>query len=213
MPANGPFSAIWPSCCAACRSWSATSARSERCCRIAALAGIVLAATAAAEETQDPITERLAEVIAQHGWPCGGIAGHEPLADDLFSVTCADGQRYEVFVRPGWTDTGAPRQTHLRPLLEVGVAVRGLEAAEPAARREAALSLARLGPEATAAASHLTRAMTGDRDPSVRAAAATALGRLGLKDEAILAALGRATTDPSPEVRTEAATALALLGG
>jgi hypothetical protein len=174
---------------------------------------MALAVPAAAEEVaHGPTAERLAEVIAQHGWPCGAVAGYEPLPDGMLKVTCAEGQQYEVFVRPDWSDA-RPRQTPLRPLLEVAAAVGGLEAPEAAARREAALVLARLGPEATAAASHLTRAMTGDRDPSVRAAAATALGRLGLKDEAILAALGRATTDPSPEVRTEAATALALLGG
>lgn len=159
-----------------------------------------------------PGAERLAAVIAQHGWPCGGIADYQPKPDDMFQVTCADGHSYEVFVRPDWSDVG-PRQTHLRPLLEVADAVDGLEAAEPAARRAAALTLARLGPDASSAAGQLTRTLAGDRDVLVRAAAATALGRLGRADAAILAVLRQAAADPSPEVRAAAAASLAQLGG
>jgi hypothetical protein len=166
-----------------------------------------VAATGAAARTT---AERLAEVIAQHGWPCGGVERVEPLPDNMFRSVCADGHRYDVFVRPGWSD-GRMRQTHLQPLLEVAAAMQDLDATEPTVRREAAEELARLGPEATAAASRLTRSVRSDSDPAVRAAAATALGRLGVQDDAIEQALHRATADPSPQVRERAGEALALL--
>jgi HEAT repeat protein len=131
----------------------------------------------------------------------------------MLVVHCTDANRYEVFVRPGWDADGATRQTRLRPLIEVDAAMRGLDAPAPAARRDAAEALARLGPEATAAAGRLGEAVVGDEDAAVRAEAATALGRLGVRDEVIVQALRRATVDPSPVVRERAAEALAALGG
>lgn len=173
----------------------------------------VMAVIGSAGAATRTLGDHLAAVIAQHGWPCGTISHYEPLPDSVYAATCSNGERYEVFLRPGWQDNEAPRQTHLKPLIDVAAAVDGLDATDPKVRRDAADKLAELGPDASSAASQLTRSVAGDRDASVRAAAATALGRLGVKDDAIALALLRATKDPDPEVRKQAALALSILVG
>lgn len=75
-------------------------------------------------------------------------------------------------------------------------------------RAQAALGLGRLEASSDVVGA-LTRALNGDDHPVVRAAAATALGKLA--DRAAMPALEKAKRDPSSDVRSAAKTALASL--
>ncbi len=65
----------------------------------------------------------------------------------------------------------------------------------------------------TATEDRVLLAATEDADPTVRAAAVEALGKRGETDEAVVAALLRALTDPADPVKVEAAKALPRLAG
>jgi len=63
---------------------------------IAGASGAVTQDEKPAETVRVP--EDLAAVIALRGKPCGEVTAHERIGPDDYSVTCASGHRYRVFV-------------------------------------------------------------------------------------------------------------------
>jgi hypothetical protein len=86
-----------------------------------------------------------------------------------------------------------------------------LRAKDPRARREAALALANLGPDANSAVRELADALK-DRDPYVRAKAALALWSAGTHARPVVPTLTAALTDADADVRLNAAGALGEIG-
>lgn len=88
--------------------------------------------------------------------------------------------------------------------------IERLSAADPEARREAALALGRLGTDGSKAVEALVNS-TADDDPGVRQAACRALGEIGPSTASVLSALQEALADSEFPVRLAAAFALLKL--
>jgi hypothetical protein len=160
----------------------------------------------------DPIGQQLGEVVALHGWPCGGVTSYKPVGAHQYQTMCRDGQNYEVYLREDWNWHAADRQTGLHQMLDIGQQAEQLKtAADPAERRKAADSLGQLGAAAYPAVPALIEALS-DADAGVRRSAAQALGRMGPQADAAVPALTAALADPNPGVRESAAQALTALG-
>jgi hypothetical protein len=67
-----------------------------------------------------PRAAYLGDVIRMHGWPCEGVTDFHASAPQWTSVTCRDGQTYEVFLRADADWRAGERQTRLQPMLELG---------------------------------------------------------------------------------------------
>jgi HEAT repeat protein len=154
----------------------------------------------------------LAAVIALHGWPCDGVASVAPAEEQWASVTCLNGEVYEVLVRDDWDWHALERQTRLQPMIEIGKQSEQLTSDDAATRRSAAMALGDLGADAVPAVSALGRALADD-NPSVRQSAAETLGKIGPGAAAAVPALTEALDDPEPGVRKSAAGALAAIRG
>ena len=160
----------------------------------------------------DPIGQQLGEVVALHGWPCGGVTSYRLVEAHRYQAMCRDGQNYEVYLREDWNWRAADRQTGLHQMLDIGEQAEQLKtAADPAERRKAADSLGQLGAAAYPAVPALIKALS-DADAGVRRSAAQALGRMGPQADAAVPALTAALADPNPGVRESAAQALTTLG-
>ncbi len=87
----------------------------------------------------DPIGQQLGEVVALHGWPCGGVTSYRLVEAHRYRAMCRDGQNYEVYLREDWNWRAADRQTGLHQMLDIGEQAEQLKtAADPAERRKAA---------------------------------------------------------------------------
>jgi len=75
----------------------------------------------------------------------------------------------------------------------------------------AAIALGAVGPPARVAVPKLIEALDRDKFPSVRATAAVSLAKIGVADEAVVRALGRAQRDGDPSVREAAGKVLQIL--
>jgi len=159
-----------------------------------------------------PMVAELTSVLALHGWPCDRIVTVELAQEHWASVTCRDGNVYEVLVRQDWDWHALERQTQLQPMIEIGEQSELLSAGDPAVRRSASDALGDLGSAAGPAVPALTRTLA-DEDASVRQSAAQALGKIGPASTSAVPALTAALDDPDPEVRASAADALAAIRG
>lgn len=155
---------------------------------------------------------KLTSVLVLHGWPCDQIVTVEPAQEQWASVTCRDGNVYEVLVRQDWDWHALERQTRLQPMIEIGEQSERLNAGDPAVRRSASAALGDLGSAAGPAVPALTRTLA-DEDAAVRQTAAQALGRIGPASASAMPALTAALGDPDPGVRGSAADALAAIRG
>jgi HEAT repeats len=160
----------------------------------------------------DPAAAYLTEVIGTHGWPCDAVTDFQETAPQWTSVTCRDGNTYEIFLRDGWNWRAEQRQTRLQPLLEIGQWTERLTGGDVADRQRAAAALGGLGAEASPAVPALADALS-DEDPGVRQSAAEALGRIGPDASPALPALTQALADPDAGVRENAALAVAAIRG
>jgi hypothetical protein len=152
----------------------------------------------------------LKDVLGMHGWPCEAVTAYRATAPQWTSVTCRDGQTYEVFLRDDWNWHAEGRQTRLQPMLEVGRQAQQLAASDAAERRRAATALGGLGAAASPAVPALTDALH-DEDATVRQAAAEALGKIGPDASGAAPALTLALADPDARVRKNAAWALVAI--
>jgi hypothetical protein len=164
------------------------------------------------EASQEPKALYLTEVIAMHGWPCDAVTGFQETAPQWTSVTCRDGNSYEIFLREDWDWHADTRQTRLQPMIEVGKQTEQLTANDVADRRSAAAALGGLGAAASPAVPALTEALA-DEDATVRAAAADALASIGPEAGPAVPALTSALADPDASVRQSATEALAAIRG
>jgi hypothetical protein len=158
------------------------------------------------------MAQYLAQVIGMHGWPCDAVADYRATPGEWTSVTCRNGETYEVFLRDDWDWHGAERQTRLEPMLEIGKYTEQLTSDDAADRRQAAVALASLGPDAGPAVPALAAALA-DQDATVRQAAADALRQIGPSAGAAVPALTQALDDPDPGVRDSATQALTAIHG
>ncbi|MGH6916637.1 MAG: HEAT repeat domain-containing protein [Geminicoccaceae bacterium] len=154
----------------------------------------------------------MSEVISMHGWPCDAVTDFQEVAPQWTSVTCRDGNTYEVLLRDDWDWHAGKRQTQLQPLLEIGKQTKQLTAGDAADRRRAAAALGSLGAAASPAVPTLAGALA-DEDATLRRAAADALGKIGPEAGAAIPALTNALGDPDASVRQNAAQALAAIRG
>ena len=154
----------------------------------------------------------LSEVISMHGWPCDGVVDFQEAAPQWTSVTCRDGNTYEVLLRDDWDWHARQRQTQLQPMLEIGKQTKQLTASDAADRQRAAAALGSLGAAASPAVPTLAQALA-DEDAPLRRAAADALGKIGPAAGAAVPALTKALGDPDASVRQSAAQALAAIRG
>jgi len=99
--------------------------------------------------------------------------------------------------------------TAAQPLADT---LRGDRDLTPLGRELACLALGDIGPGAEDAVPALL-ALLSDPNEDVRAAAATALGFIGIEDDIVLADLGRMLADAVPNVRRQAALAAARITG
>jgi len=117
-----------------------------------------------------------------------------------------------IALGPLFPPVGA-RQNPLGPIR--APADRRLKPQNPQAelRRNAALSIWRLGANGVAALPALERALIGDKDPSVRATAGQAIGKLGARGAPAIPALTQAVSDDEyNEVRIAAVCSIGELG-
>jgi HEAT repeat protein len=152
----------------------------------------------------------LAAVIALHGWPCDSIASAVPMEGQWASVTCRNGEVYEVLVHDDWNWRALERQTRLQPMIDLGKWTGQLTAGDAVSRRRAVGALGDLGADAVPAVPALAQALV-DENPFVRQEAAEALGGIGPGAAAAVPALIEALDDPDPGVRKSAAAALAAI--